>query len=70
MTDKWLLRFTNQHKEKFYLVRFGDVHGAITMVGETSPDPAKALIYDTFAEAMTAMESAVMPPGWDVVAQP
>ncbi len=61
------LRFTNRHGEVYYFLAHGDSHGAIKLIGATTPNITKARRFETAPEALLALTEAGEPDGWDLV---
>ncbi len=70
--EKFVLMFTNNHREVFYYVSNGPVHtssalGKIHLIDVTTPDITKARRFDTAPEAASVLLDAGRPCGWEIV---
>ena len=65
----WVLRYINNHGEKFFFVRFGGEHKNIRLIEHTSQRIGDAATFDTLPEAMAALKLAGDPPNWEAIAK-
>lgn len=69
MNDHYVLRFTNNHGEKFYLVNVAPWK-LRTLFVQTSPEIADAMRFSTAPDAAQMLLAADNPANWEIISLP